>query len=249
MTPEGRLRAAVFAAAPMAAASHESAGYLWGLLPPSPVPEPTIAVARAQAPTLRGVRVHRSRDLAERWLSTRRGIRTVNPLLTMVDLGAVVPASVLEDCLDRGLTANLFNIAALEYVLDEVARPGRRGCGVLKRVLDNRALGDKRADGLLEPRMARLLRRAGLPLPVFQHNVYDAVGRWLGRVDFAYPERMIALEVDGWEKRATPRAMEHDLTRQNLITAAGWIVLRFTWNHVVRRPGYVASTVATQLAR
>ncbi|MGH9000088.1 MAG: hypothetical protein ACRDY7_11940 [Acidimicrobiia bacterium] len=42
-------------------------------------------------------------------------------------------------------------------------RQGRHGAGVAGLILDERALGADPPDGLLEPRMARLLRRAQLP--------------------------------------------------------------------------------------
>jgi len=88
-------------------------------------------------------------------------------LRTLVDLGSVLPAGEVEDALDRRLSRRLFTIAAVEWMRNEVGRPGRNGAGVLSRVLDDRALGDQVPDGVLEPRMARLLRHAGLPPAVY----------------------------------------------------------------------------------
>ena len=82
----------------------------------------------------------------------------------MVDLGHVLGPEEVEAALDRGLDRPARSASwRVEHVLDQLARSGRSGCGVLRRVLDDRALGDQRPDGLLEPRMARLLRDAGLP--------------------------------------------------------------------------------------
>ena len=132
-------------------------------------------------------------------------------------------------------------MAAVEWAYTELHRPGRNGCGVLRTVLDQRALGDDPPDGLLEPRMARLLRCHGLPPAEFQY--------WIGshRVDFAYPAHRLVIEVDGYRQRRTARAMEYDIVRQNELIRLGWRVIRFTWRLVVMRPRYVAGEIAAAL--
>ena len=117
----------------------------------------------------------------------------------------------------------------------------------MRGVLDQRALQAGVPDGLLEPRMARLLKRHGLPLPKFQHNVHSAAGKWLARVDFAYPELRIAIEVDGWAAHASARRLDADLSRQNKLILEGWLVLRFSWKAVVLRPGEVATAISAAL--
>jgi very-short-patch-repair endonuclease len=234
-TWEQQCMAAVLAAGPGAAVSHRSAGRLWAVLPRDDVVE--VTVPRGRLPRLRDVQVHRSRDLGSRWVTRRQGIPTTNPLMTLIDLGAVLTAIDVEDALDRGLEKRLFSVAAVEWAYNDVARPGRRGCGVLRGVLDERALGSDPPDGLLEPRMARLLRDHGLPPAAFQHPV----GAY--RVDFAYPDLRLAIEVDGYAVHTSPRALRNDLSRQNALVLLGWTVLRFTWSDVVRRPGRVAAEV------
>ena len=122
------------------------------------------------------------------------------------------------------------------------SRPWWRGCAPV-RARPPRPRGEERPDSVLEPRMARLLRDAGLPAAVFQHEVCNG-GRFVARVDFAYPDVRLALEVDGWGSHSSPRALQSDLARQNALVALGWTVLRFTWIDVVRRPGEVAAQVA-----
>ena len=77
---------------------------------------------------------------------------------------------------------------------------------------------------------------------MFQHEVRHG-GRFVARADFAYPDRGLVVEVDGFESHASPRALQSDLHRQNELVALGWTVLRFTWADVVRRPERVASAV------
>lgn len=95
--------------------------------------------------------------------------------------------------------------------------------------------------------MASLLQRHGLPQPTFQHEV-RAGGRLLARVDFAYPELLLALEVDGLEAHGN-RALQRDLDRQNAVVGAGWTILRHTWSDVVRNPSKVARDVGVMRQR
>ena len=141
------------------------------------------------------------------------------------------------------LPERLLRVAAVEWELATVARPGRRGVGPLREVLDRRALLETPPDGVLEPRFARLCKAAGLPSPVFQHRV----GRY--RIDFAYPHLMIAIEVDGYGPHSGPLAFQADRDRQNQLVATGWMVLRFTWADVVRRPEQVARAIAEAIGQ
>jgi very-short-patch-repair endonuclease len=150
--------------------------------------------------------------------------------------------------LDRALTRRLIRVAAVESMLAQLAGRGRPGTAVVAKILDERALGKEPADGQLEPRMARLLRRAGLPPAAFQYPVHTPEGRFLARVDFAYPEVLLAIEVDGWKIHGSPRAMGKDFVRQNGLVPYGWRVLRFTWAQVVHQPEYVAGVIGRTLA-
>jgi very-short-patch-repair endonuclease len=240
--------AAVLSAGSGAVASHATAAFLWGLLD-DPPDLPEVSVARPRAPEGAGYLLHRSRDLRPEHGSVRDRVPVTNPLRTLVDLGAVLRPWQVEAALDAGLEKRLFTVAAVAAFRSTVARPGRRGSGVLGEILDYRALGTRRPDSRLEPCMARLIRDHGVPTPVFQHEVRTPTGRFVARVDFAYPDLLLAVEVDGFEKRATPASLQHDLDRQNALVELGWTVLRYTWLDVVRQPEKVASSLLRQLAR
>ncbi len=238
-TWEQRLLAAVLAAGPGAAASHRSAGRLWGILDTDAL-DVTVPVQRRR--DLPGVVVHQFADLAHSSIVQRRGIPATDPMRALVDLGTVTGGEELEDALDRALERRLVTVVGVEHTLDRLARRGRPGVAQLRHVLRERALGADRPDGLLEPRMARLLRSHGLPPAVFQHVVRRA-GKFVAKIDFAYPAILVAMEVDGRASHASPRAFQSDLVRQNELVTLGWTVIRFTWHDVVRRPAQVALTV------
>lgn len=227
---------AALKACPTAALSHRTAAYLWGLYDDEPPVE--IVVKRNHSPALRDVIVHRTRDDFER--HKRNGFLVTSPMRAVLDLGAVEPEAV-RLAVEKGRVANLFTIAALEWQLAEVARTGRRGTGALRAVLDEWALAEKRPDGVLEPRFARLAASHGLPRAVFQHRVGEY------RIDFAYPELKIAIEVDGYAFHSGLEAHQRDRDRQNYLVSHGWTILRFTWADVVRRPGHVAQLVAAAI--
>lgn len=243
-SPEQVILAAVLAAGPGAVASHRAAAWLWGMAEDWCA---EVTVPRHRFPRLPGIDVHRSRDLTASTVRRRRRIPATDPMRVLVDLGTVVAPAVVQDALERGLAARLFTVASVEAAYDSLSRHGRGGAGTLRRVLDERALGRDCPDGLLEVRMARLLRAHGLPKPVFQYEVRDGGGRFVARVDFAYPELKLVIEVDGWAAHASPSALQHDLDRQNALVALGWRVLRFTWEDVVLRSAKVASRIAAQL--
>jgi hypothetical protein len=244
---EQSMLAAVLAAGPGAVASHRSAGRLWEVADEGDdVVE--ITVPRSQGPRLKGVAVHRSRDLVPGHSTVRHRIPVTKPARVIVDLGAVLAPDKVEDALDLALTRRLISIAGVEWMLNEVGRPGRRGAGVAARILDERALGRAPADGQLEPRMARLLRNANLPPAVYHHVVRDGRGRFLAEVDFAYPELRLAIEVDGWSVHGNPGAMGKDFVRHNGLVPYRWLVLRFTWDQVVRQAEYVAASIGASLS-
>jgi very-short-patch-repair endonuclease len=98
----------------------------------------------------------------------------------------------------------------------------------------------------IERRLRRILRNGNLPEAAFQYEAF-ASERFLGRVDFAYPDAKLAIEVDGYRFHASLAAFQHDRVRQNRLVAAGWTVLRYTWKDVTTRPDWVTGQVRAVL--
>jgi very-short-patch-repair endonuclease len=206
-----------------------------------------LSVPRRRRPRLRGVVVHRPGDTETLRPSVVRGIPVTDPLRALLDLAAVAAPETVAEALERALSCRLVSVKGVVAELERSTRPGRTGSLVLRRVLANRALWDRPPDSVLEPKFAALLRRRRVVRPVFQHVVRHE-GRFVGRVDFAWPEHHLAVEVDGHDTHRTPTDLQRDLTRQNRLVAAGWTVLRFTWSDVVSHPDEVAATVRRQLS-
>ena len=87
--------------------------------------------------------------------------------------------------------------------------------------------------------MAALLRAHGVPRALPEYRV-SARGVFVGRVDFAYPELKLAIEVDGFEPHTALDVFRKDRARQNDLVSSGWTVLRYVWRDVNAMAWHVA---------
>ena len=157
------------------------------------------------------------------------GLRVAHPTDAVIDLLRFWPFPTALALAMRALTqgrispedlreanARLTRIAGrpqLERILREVARGTRSEA--------ERALRDRLGRAGIEGWISSLEVRAG------GHDYH---------VDFGFEDIRLAVEVDGRAFHSDPRSFQIDRERQNDLVAAGWTVLRFTWDDVVLRP-------------
>jgi hypothetical protein len=103
--------------------------------------------------------------------------------------------------------------------------PGRR-TRLVQRLLVARLPGYDPGDSDLELRFVRALVHAGLPRPIQQLAIQVAGRRY--RLDLAYPEQRLALEIDGFAFHSRRSSFDRDRRRANDIVLAGWTLLLFT---------------------
>ena len=187
-----------------------------------------------------GVRVSVSSSLDDVVVDRHRLART-GPVRTALDL---ICRSAVDDgvvLLDRLAQARLADVAAVRAAAE--ALPRCRGSRVARDVA---RLADGLAESPQETRLRLLLHRAGFPPPVAQFRIFDREG-FLARVDFAYPERRLAIEYDGlWH--AEPGQFEKDWKRLNRLSAAGWRVI-FVTAADLRHPERLLARLTAELAR
>jgi len=227
--------------------SHRAAAELWGLIQPAGYAEVSIVAdrkAKVRPPAI----IHRIADLRPALAVEREGMRVTDPTRTVIDLGLVLPHWSVRAALGRGLSTKLFDLATVQRLRDALGRPGRNGAGVLKAILEGNLLTLGKEHSMLEARFSALVRKHDLPALELQHEVWHA-GRFVARIDAAYPLLLLAIEVDGFAHHSSPEAFQRDRTRQNRLVALGWTVLRFTWDDVVNRPAEVARTIADAITR
>jgi hypothetical protein len=241
-TLEQAILAAVLASGAGSLASHRSAAYLWGVeLEPDGFVDVTTA-DRNRRLVLAGLRLHTPTDLEDLRPVHRRGIPATNPLRVLLDLGQVDAAAVLP-ALERFMIDGTVTRRSVAAALRRHARPGRHGVRALRAAYDSWAIADKPPDSALELVMARLLDRSGLPPAVFHAVILGY------ELDFAYLQERVAIECDGWEHHGLDRqGFEADRARDAALTAAGWVVLRFSWRQITRRPAWVAEIVKATLS-
>ena len=113
-------------------------------------------------------------------------------------------------------------------------------------MLDRRPAGVPPTESLLETLMVQLARRvADLPEPVRQLEVFDEHGSFIARVDLAWPDLGLFVELDGQQHTGQP---VYDARRETAVVAAtGWLCGRFTWHEVVHVPTTTKRNLAALL--
>ena len=224
--------AAALSLAPYGLASHRLAGQLWRFdgIPTAPT---EIIVPRHRRRSRRGFLVHESRDLRAADISRVGTIPVTSPIRTIIDLGAVVHVYRLEQALDDAVRRGLVDLEHLADRFRQVARPGRRGVGPLRPLLEERLGVAMSPANCFESHAQRLAQAAGLPTPVCQHPV--DLGDTTVYLDLAWPEVKLAVECDGLAHHFAAHQLRWDDRRQNALVLLGWMVLRFTWADVTQR--------------
>jgi very-short-patch-repair endonuclease len=166
------------------------------------------------------IRVHVA-ELGASDVRLHGGLRLTSPARTAWDLAQWLDPIEAVVRVDALLAARLLSITELrEYVR---SRAGARGWRRADRVA---SLVDAGAESAMESRLRVRLVLGGLPAPVTQY-VVEHEGRFVARVDLAYPDQRVAIEYDGrWHD--APGRFEVDRDRLNNLASAGWIVLHVT---------------------
>lgn len=135
----------------------------------------------------------------------------------MLDLASVLDEYALEVAFESARRERLVTITSVERCIERSGGHGRRGTASLRGLLEQ--LSEAPSESPLEVRAARLLRRSRLPRPVQQFEV----SRY--RLDFAWPDQLVALECDGRRRHSEDADFQHDRTRLTDLATDGWRVL------------------------
>jgi hypothetical protein len=116
-------------------------------------------------------------------------------------------------------------------------REGHPGARRLRAALGSRSVGANVPRNELEDRLLQLCRGADLPPP--EVNVWINLAGTEMQVDFLWRRQRVIVEVDGFATHRTRQAFQRDRRRDQLLTLAGWRVIRFTWDEVTKEPTHV----------
>lgn len=221
--------AALLAAGPRSALSHQSAARHLGLDIPAiqhlhvSIPEST----RASVPAF--VRVKRARDLAGEDLTQRGALRYTRLGRTLVDLASVLDERWLAAALDSALRQYNSNFRWVKYALERHGN-GRAGVQRLASLVAQREKDGEVPDSVLESFALELGLFSGRR-PLIHYPVTDG-NFFVGELDLAWPHLRLAIEFDGWRTHSSRRAFEEDRARDRQLSNIGWAIQRFTWNSV-----------------
>ena len=220
-------------------ASHLSAAQLYGWELKWRPERPTITVPRNRNLDRRrreGVDVRwRSLDEDEVWNGQTTAGRTV------MDCAKDLPFDEALTVADSALRHGNVTQRLLVYLADRVASTGRPQCLRVAREASGRAANP----------FESVLRAISLDVPgvhLEPQVVIDEHG-FVGRPDLVDMKRRLVVEAESFEFHGRRNALKRDCERYNALALRGWLVLRFSWEHVMHEPEYVADCLAAATTR
>jgi very-short-patch-repair endonuclease len=205
--------------------SHMTSGVLYR------IPDADRSVLEVTTPlrrqlSLDGVIAHRSGTLFDADVRRVRRIPVTAPARLVVDLSGRLSVDELGIVVDDLLRRRMVRLWQVADCSQRLGRAPGRSPKTVQAVLAARWPGYDPGESTLETRVLRLIAQAGLPLPKQQHRVVIDGRRY--RIDLAYPERLVAIECDGFTWHSQRSDWDRDRRRQNDLVALGWRVLRIT---------------------
>jgi hypothetical protein len=209
VTWKGLLLAACWAGGFRAVASHRSAAALYGWAGGRE------AIAEIMCPRWRRARhrqveVHETKVLEALDVSFVEGIPVTTPERTLLDLGAVCSPTVVLMALDRARNTGQVTFESK-----------------LRWALSVRDPRQAPSESEMETLMLEVLRRHGLPAPIPQYEIRDR-GRFVARVDAAYPDARLAIEYQSYQEHMGPEPLVRDNRRRSRLRALRWEMLGVT---------------------
>jgi len=205
--------------------SHRSAAQFHGWAQKSPPTLPELTFPKNRHLTLvqrRGVVIHRapleSSDIDGLATSARR---------TIADCLRSLPEDEALAIADSVLRSHAETSPSLRAFVSTLQGPGSRQA---RRAA---AAANGLSTNPFETELRRLATIAGLDV---RPQVPLYAERFLGKPDLVDVDRRIILEADSFEWHGSRRALVRDARRYNRFVAAGWLVLRFTWEDVMCAP-------------
>jgi very-short-patch-repair endonuclease len=222
-----------------AAALHRFDGF--GLAPPWNVTMPRGRLVRR-----RGHHIHTTIDLAPIDRTRVDGIPAMTTARTLIDIARSLSPRRLTVALDSALRDRKITEDLLHQRIVELRGSGRHGIPTLLAVID----GVEAARGghsWLERRFLQLCAGSALPRPQTQQVTGRAKDK-LVRVDCCFPGTTLVVELLGYRwHRGSRTQFNRDAERVNALVLQGYVVLQFTYDHVVAEPDWVVAQVRSAL--
>lgn len=201
-----------------------------------------VIVPKCRRPESSGFTLHRTTQFGRADGHEVDGIPVSGLTRTVLDVAAVVGPKRLNWMVDAVLRQGLAEWEDLFHVWVIHSIQGRNGSGRLRMLLEQRFGDEQIPDSKWNRMVADLLNDAGLPPPSCEYEIRDN-GQFIGRVDLAYPQQRLAIELDSSRWHLNAESFVNDPRRKNRLTLAGWTVLTFTWDDYANTPASLVQTV------
>lgn len=237
LPPLAREMAACLACGPTAVLSHRSAAAVWGFVRPGRRRAFDVSIRPGGGTRRPGIAIHRPEGVEADERTVFEGVPITTPARTLYDVARMLRPKALERAISEALACGRITPEELVAVGRRYAgRPGGR------RLVE--ALGEdgpRLTRSEAEARFLRLLRRAGLPLPLVNRVVAGY------EVDFHWPKKGLVVEVDGFAYHGSRRSFEGDRARDADLSRSGLRVVRVTWKQLVNEPFVLAAHLGALL--
>lgn len=226
---ETRLRVALLEVGQGAVFSHATAIRLWGLWrwgDDDPLEVIVDSRAKREPP---GVRVHHTRRLLPREVTTLEGVGLTRMARCICDVAGRVRPATVKDLLADAASRDLVDLAELFSSVEARKRfPGRTAVRAALAAFDEE---QARYRSKTERRSRAAIVAAGLPAPLINYPVRGRLQPYL--LDHAWPAVRYDVELDGPE-HLRPSQAARDRRRDADLTEIGWTVDRFPVDEVDR---------------
>jgi hypothetical protein len=236
-TPVQREIAALLYAGPRSVITGGAALRHYGL--PAPLSDciDVLVPRQSQRQSAGDVRLHRTARLPEMFdalpyrryaMPYRAAADTARWLTSLREARSVIAGAVQNDACTVGQIAG------------ELKAGPVRGSALLRSVLSEVGAG---ARSVPEAELRRLIKRAGLPTPMFNPELHLRDGSFLGRPDVWWPEAGVAVEVDSKRWHLSPDDWERTMQRHARFGAHAIVTLHFTPHQLRTDPASVIATM------
>lgn len=212
-----------------------------GIRPPSSNFVDVLVPDEARCQSVAFIRIQRTKRMPVR-TSTTGQIRFAGAARAVADASRSLTTTrdvraVVSDAVQKGRCT----IADLRTECEEGPR---RGSGLLRRALDEVGDGIR---SVPEGDLRLLLKRAGVPMPVFNARLYDG-DTLIAIVDCWWPDACVASEVDSREYHYSADDWQRTMRRHDQLVARGVLLLHFTPRRIRTDPDAIVLEILSALA-
>lgn len=178
---------------------------------------------------LDGVILRRTRLLVPADVTRHKRIPVTSVGRTIVECSGRLDVKQTGQLIDDAKRKDPLALEQVRACFARLAGGGHRRLRSVKEALSFRLPGYDPGESDPELLTLRAIIRAGLPIPVQQHRLTLGGKRY--RIDLAYPELKVAIELQSWSWHGGREAFDDDKARTADLVADGWRVLEVTTRH------------------